>query len=142
MLETDVTIPADVSELKQEMGQAMLVEMFAGTMHSEPPDFVLRSARNGENVQAANAALASFSEQLDDLGCAAERALENLPRGIDDAMASWMSDLFGSYQGAQAVLRDIPGQYLGKLLTRAFKGEADFRRVMELFRDLARETTH
>lgn len=142
MTETDAIIPPNLTELKQGIGQAILIDQFANVFGSTPPESVLRSARRGENVNTANKALAQFPEQLADLGCVAERALDALLHGFDGAMDSWMSDLLGSFRGAQSVLRDIPGQYLGNLLIQAFNSEDDFRRVMELFRDLARETNH
>lgn len=142
MTETDVIIPPNVTELKQGVGQAILIDQFTNVLGSPPPEHVLRSARQGNNVDAANRALAMFPDQLDNLGQAAERALDALLQSFNSAMDSWMSDLVGSLSGVQSVLRDIPGQYLGNLVRQAFNSEDDFRRVMELFRDLARETNH
>lgn len=139
MTATDVVIPANVTELKEAMGEAMLVAGFTA-IGMAPPEHALQSARRGNNVAAANTALTGFPTPVQNLGLAAERALFTLDQGFQDAMDSWMSDLVGALSDAQSVLRDIPGQYLGKLLLQAFNNEDDFRRVMELFRDVARDT--
>ena len=135
-----VSIPANLQELKQGLGEAILIELFAREYGKLPPDYVLRSARLGNNVEAADSALAQFPEQLAQVSRSAERALAYLPRGLDDAMISWMSDFLSSSGGALSLMQDIPGQYLGQLLLQAFIGENEFRRVMELFRDLGRKT--
>jgi hypothetical protein len=128
-------LPRNIRELKNELGEAILILSFQQAGWGDPPDHVLADARGTMNIAAAERWLGEFPDGVKQLGIAANRALAALP-DLGAAMNSFMADITHTFPAMDILFTKAPMSYLDILLQDAGRDEASFRQVMLVLREL------
>jgi hypothetical protein len=98
-------VPLTLDELKTELGKDMLLfalDIFGQDNASSQRMVIV--APPAHHIEAANKMREDNPEDMKAIGMVAERALQELPGGIDNALTSIMSDLSKDLYGARSIL--------------------------------------
>lgn len=109
-------VPLTLDELKTEFGKDMLLtalEVFGQA--NEATQRMVIVAPAAHHIMAAERWRETNPEETKAIGAVAQRALVELPRGVDGAMGSLMSDMSKDLYGIRNVL-GLHARYMGYLL--------------------------
>ena len=108
-------VPLTLDELKTEFGKDMLLtalEMFGSA--NETTQRAVARASASHHIAAAEDWRKANQEKMQIVGTIANRALVELPGGVDNALMSIMSDLSKDLYGIRDIL-NISARYMGYL---------------------------
>lgn len=109
-------VPLTLDELKTEFGKDMLLaalEVFGQA--NETTQRMVIVAPAAHHIEAAERWRETNQEEMKAIGAVAQRALVELPRGVDGALVSLMSDMSKDLYGIRDILA-IRARYIGYLL--------------------------